>query len=547
MASSSSIYRDPAALFDRMVRWFCINERDSRWIRRAFVLAAVLYLFFIGEAETGPINEYGHDIFVLLDGGWRILNGQVPYRDYYLSLGPLEYMITAFGMLLTHGSPQGIAIGNAAFGAVVGIWGWLLSRRRMAAIPALLVTAWLILTATLPTPFGSTPRIMSCAMIYNRHGYALLGIVLVECAFASERSLFRGGVSNGVALALMAFLKLNFFGVAVLMLLATAPLRREEMQRVWGFLLGLACTVTAFALYLRFAISAFLYDMLLTIQARGSRLRFSGVIGGTAGNPRAVTLAILTLVTVLLTAQRGLWTRNAVRIILLVAVVIAAGPLFAQTNAFDSGDGLITLWVIVLLGVLTPALHQSKEKVAIVAVILLSMGGVFAEFVMDAESVKALHRFQSASARAQGFSINSDGMGRLKFYDSMRENLPSHFDNGRFITGYVNDGLTLLRNSSTQDERVLTLGYINPFAYILRRKPALGGSPWLKEGENFPQTRPLDASMIFGNADLIMVANYQSSSQESDIALAAAYHSYLVQHFDLVASSQWWSLYRRKR
>jgi len=547
MASSSSISRDPAALFDRAMRWFCINERDSRWIRRAFVLAAVLCLIFIGAAETGPINEYGHDIFVLLDGDWRILNGQVPYRDFYLSLGPLEYMITAFGMLLTHGSTQGIAIGNAVFGAVVGIWGWLLSRRRMAAIPALLVTAWLILTATLPTPLGATPQTMSCAMIYNRHGYVLLGIVLVECAFASERSRFRGGVSSGVALVLMAFLKLNFFGAAALMLLATAPLRREEMPRLWGFLLGLACTVTAFALYLHFAISAFLYDMQLTIQARGSRLSLIGVMGGTAGNPRAVTLAILTLVTVLLTAQRGIWTRNAVRIILLAGVVIASEALFEQTNAFDSGDVLITLWVIIMLGVLTSTFQQSKETVAIVAVILLSMGGIIPEFVMDAESMKALHHFQSASVRAQGFSINSDGMERLKFYDNMRDYSPYHFDNGRFITGYVNDGLTLLRNSSTQDERVLTLGYINPFAYILRRKPALGGSPWLKMGDNFPQTRLLDASMIFGNADLIKVANYQSSSQESDIALAAAYHSYLMQHFDFVASSQWWSLYRRKR
>jgi len=484
---------------------------------------------------------------MLLDGGWRILNGQVPYRDFYLSLGPLEYMITAFGMLLTHGSPQGIAIGNAAFGAIVGIWGGLLSRRRMAAIPVLLVTAWLILMATLPTPLGTTPQIMSCAMIYNRHGYALLGIVLVECAFASERSRFWGGVSSGVALALLAFLKLNFFGVAALMLLATVPVRREEMQRAWGFLLGLACTVTAFAFYLQFAISAFLYDMLLTIQARGSRLRVSEVIGGTAGNPRAVTLAILTLVTVLLTVQRGFWTRNVVRVILLVAVVIATGPLFAKTNAIDSGDGLITLWVIVMLGVLTTALHQCKEKVAIVAVILLSMGGIIAEFVIDAKSVKTLHHFQSASASAQGFSINSDGMGRLKFYDTTLDYSPDRFDNGRFITAYVNDGLTLLRNSSTQDERVLTLGYINPFAYILRRKPALGGSPWLKVNDNFPRTRPLDAGMIFGNADLIMVANYQSSSQESDIALAAIYHSYLVQHFDFVASSQWWSLYRRKR
>lgn len=152
-----------------------MSERDSRWIRWAFVLAALLYFIFLGAAETGPVNKYDHDVFHLLDGAWRIVNGQIPYRDFYLALGPVEYMITAFGMLLTHGGPQGIAIGNVAFGITVGIWGWLLSRRRMPAIPALLVTAWLILTATSRTPLGNLMQIMSPAMVYNRHGYALLG------------------------------------------------------------------------------------------------------------------------------------------------------------------------------------------------------------------------------------------------------------------------------------------------------------------------------------------------------------------------------------
>ena len=547
MTTSSSVAIDSAELFDRAVKWLSIGERDSRWIRAAFILAAVLYLIFIGAAETGPINEYGHDVFLLLDGGWRIVNGQVPYRDFYLSLGPLEYMITAFGMLLTHGSTQGIAVGNVVFGAVVGTWGWFLSRLRMPAIPALLATAWLILTATLPTPLGVSPQVLSCAMIYNRHGYALLGIVLVECAFASERSRFWGGVSSGIALALMAFLKLNFFGVAGLLLLATMPLRREEMPRAWGIVLGMAGTVAPFVFYLRFAISAFFYDMQLTVQARSSTLGFVGTTALLVGNPRVVTVAILTLVAILLIARNLIWQRHSVRLFLLGGVVIAAVALFTYTNCDDSGDELTVLWELVLLGVLTAAYPRCKEKVAVAAVIALSLGMVLSDFFMDAESAKRLLHYQSAEIRSLGISINHSGMDRLRFYECYRDDSDFGNDNGHFIVGYVNDGLTMLENSSSQNESVLTLGYINPFAYILRRKPALGGSPWLTIGNNIPSAHSLDESLVFGNADLLMLPNYPNSNREGEIDLADAYRPYIAQHFDFVASSQWWSLYRRKR
>jgi hypothetical protein len=486
-------------------------------------------------------------VFLLLDGGWRILNGQIPHRDFYLALGPLEYMITAFGMLLTHGSTQGIAIGNVAFGIIVGVWGWLLSRMRMPAIPALLVTAWLILTATSPTPLGSSPGMMSCAMIYNRHGYALLGIVLVECALASERSRFWDGVSSGTALVLMAFLKLNFFGVAGLLLLFSVPVRREEMPRAWGFLLGLACTVAAFTIYLRFAILAFLYDMRLAIQARGSSLTLSGYFGEIASSAETVTLAITTVVAILLIVRGRLFQRYAVRVFLLGGAVIAIGPLLCQTNFGETSCQLASLWLIVLLGLLIAAYPQSKEKIAVSVLIALSLGGVFAGFVQYAQSAKTLLRYQSRSMKSMGVSVASPGMERLRFYDSGLDTYAYRFDEGPLVVGYVNDGLALLERWSTQDESVLVLGFNNPFAYALRRKPALGGSTWLRPGDNIPKTHLLEADLVFGNADLIMVPNYPASVQQSNTDLAEAYHPYLSRHFTFVASSQWWALYRRNR
>jgi hypothetical protein len=547
MSDLHSVPNEHTALLDRAMKWLLVGERDTRWLQWAFVLAAALYFTFIGSAETGPINEFGHDVVLLLNGSWRLLNGQVPYRDFYLALGPLEYMIIAGGMVLTHNSPQGIAIGNAVFGIVAGLWGWLLSRRRMTAVPALIVAAWLILTATSPTPLGLPSNVMSCAMIYNRHGYALLGIVLVECAFACERSSFWGGASSGIALVLMAFLKLNFFGIAGLMLLATMPVRRVEMARLWGFIAGFACTLAAFTLFLRFAIPAFLLDMRLAFAARSTRLTFSLLFGEIGKRGEIVPLAMVTAAAVLLTAQDGLRRRYSARVMLLGGVVIVSGLFFSQTNANETGCQLATLWAILVLGLLAVSYPQSKDKIAVSAVIALCLGAIFAEFFWDAQSLRTLSRYQASSVMAMGASVACCGMERLKFYDLGGDISDFSYDNGHLFVAIVDDGLTLLEKCSKPDESVVTLGHEDPFAYALRRKPALGGSPWLKPGDNFPRDHMLDPDLVFGNADLTMLPNYPNSNGKGDRELAEAYSPYIAQHFTFVARSQWWLLYRRNR
>ena len=546
MPTPSSISNESRRHFDRFVNWLNTSEKYFRWLQWPFALAAALYFVFISIAEFGPICRYGHDVFSFLDGGWRIYNGQMPYRDFNLPLGPLEYLIMAFGMLLTKGSTQGIAVGNAAFGVAVAIWGWLLARRRMPAIPALLVTAWLIMTATGPTPLGhATPDFPSCAMMYNRHGYALMGLVLVECAFASQRSRFWGGFSSGVALALMALLKLNFFGIAGLFLLASTAVRRDELSRFKGCLAGIACVAAAITIYLRLAILSFFSDIWLAVEARRSRLQLLGTIHGMIVRPEILILVLMTVGAVLLIAPGRLRQRRAINTFLLGSVVIASTPLFMRTDSGETHCQLAVLWATILVGALASAFHESKERVAVSAVVAISLVAIFTQFFLDARSVQTLLHFNAPAVQAKGFTISGGSMERVKFYDIKSDKMGYQFDNGHFQVDQVNDGLTLLDKFTTQDESIFTLGYNNPFTYILRRKPALGGSVWLQIGDNFPANHPISGDRLFGDARLVMLANYPSDLQESNATLAEAYRPYLSQHFVIVASSQWWSLYRR--
>lgn len=541
-----------SAWFDREVGWLRSDVRQTRWIAFGVLSGLILYLIVIARFATGPINVFHNDALMLLDDGWRVLNGQVPHRDFSSPLGPLEFWIVGAGMLMTKGSAQGIALGTAGFAFVIGVWGWLLARQRLPIIFALLATTWLVFTAGSPTPLGFDPRYLSCAMIYNRQGYALLGIILVECAFARQHPRFWGGFSSGVAIILLGILKLNFFGIAGLLLLASLPLRTEDINRVWGILGGSCATVLALLFYPRFSFESFFADMSFVTHARQSSLNPAGLLHGVITCAKAGTswlVIAMTLAIVLLTAPEQRRQRQIVTVVLLSLIVLASGPLFLQTNSLENRAQLASLWVIILLEQISAIHLRIADKRFTVILIALSLGGIAAALIPDAGSAFTLLGYESTTAKADGIRIDAPGMEHMRFYDSSAfyDKTKGGDGDGAYYASTLNDGLTLLRNNSTTQESILALGFHNPFSYLLRRKPAEGGSSYLFMGNSISASHMPSVDHVFGNADLMMLPHNTGTHRESDLFIQNYYRPYLLANFHFVARSQYWSLYRRNR
>lgn len=550
-ASNPSSIGD-SAWFDREVGWLRSDARKVRWIRFGVLSALILYLIVIARFATGPINVFHNDALMLLDDGWRVLNGQVPHRDFNSPLGPLEFWIVGGGMLVAKGSAQGIAVGIAGFALVIGICGWLLARQRMPAIFALLATTWLVFTASSPTPLGFDPRYLSCAMIYNRQGYALLGIILIECAFARQNPKFWGGVSSGVALVLLGILKLNFFGIGGLLLLASVPLRSEEANRVWGFLAGCSAVLVGLLLYPGFVFERFFADMSFVTHARQSSLNPAGLLHGVITCAKAGTswlvIAMAIAIVVLLPPVRRRQSQT-ITLFLLSLIVLASGPLFLQTNSLENRSQLASFWVIVLLERIS-ALHlHARDKRVTVILIAVSLGGIAATLIPDVGSAFTLLGYQTAEAKADGIRIDAPGMERMRLYDSTPyyDKAKAGDGDGSYYASTLNDGLALLKNNSKADESILALGFHNPFSYLLRRKPAEGGSSYLFVGNSISENHMPSVDHVFGDADLMILPHNEGTHHDSDLFIQNYYRSYLLQHYQFVAQSQYWSLYRKKR
>ncbi len=170
----------------------------SRWMGSSQSSSSLSVLFLVclliicgATAFIGavPTRIYGHDDFFLLDNGWRIVCGQRPHLDFFSPWGPVMFLVVGMGLALSNASANGIGYGNAICRPDNRAVGFL-AQSRPSCFRAPFHSRYLPHSSgdgSIPLG-GIWPLSSSHAMLYNRYGYALLGLVLVECFQRKEGS-----------------------------------------------------------------------------------------------------------------------------------------------------------------------------------------------------------------------------------------------------------------------------------------------------------------------------------------------------------------------
>ena len=226
----------------------------SRWYFFPLCLTVICgTAFFIGSV---PTRVFGHDIFFLLENGWRVVNGQRPHIDFASPWGPVTFLIAGLGLTLSGFTVDGIGYGNGIFGLLIGLWSYRLVRDRLEPVPRILISLYLVGLIVAPYPLGWGFIHTSYAMVYNRYGYALLGLTMAE-SFETvggerrEKEEWFGGFSSGVAAGLSLFLKITYFFVAALLIGGSVFLRGLSRRRLLGMIAGFSLVTISMLAYLR--------------------------------------------------------------------------------------------------------------------------------------------------------------------------------------------------------------------------------------------------------------------------------------------------------
>jgi hypothetical protein len=107
------------------------------------ILALVTILLFLPfyPGLNFPYRDQG----VFLYGGWRMLQGEVPYVHFWDHKPPFIYFINAFGLWLTGGDPTGVWAVEMLFLLATVLLSYVVLRWAFGGLPALLGTlVWLV-------------------------------------------------------------------------------------------------------------------------------------------------------------------------------------------------------------------------------------------------------------------------------------------------------------------------------------------------------------------------------------------------------------------
>lgn len=532
------------------------NHALPRALTALIVLVSCGISLLLGLPHT---SIYGHDVFIALDGGWRVLAGQRPHVDFYSAFGAVAYLIPAAGLWLAKLRVEGLSYSTVAVGLLLGFWATLISTARLKAWAAVLFTSFVVLFWLAPFPLGEPYYLPSYAMQYNRLGYALLSIAMIELFVPARRSLpgflHWGGLSTGVILALLLFLKISFFAVGIVVVASALILFSKSWKQSGSVIIGFLFLALLLLGYLHWDIPAIWTDLNIAAHARTARFHSGGDPIRTVFRnlTEIATLSGFALLAVCFSdskrTARGLWTKP--RIAAFAMLLLSADLLLAIGNTQRSGFPLTLVAMLILANSICGEYLQfraASRDLCRLGSVVVACAAALAVLPYMSDTINGwgvvLMRNVVRRSDAPTLVIDAAPLRGLKLDDHSDPTADLAVNNGTPLVANINEGLSLIRSHSDPRQSIACLCFSNPFSYALLRAPALGGSTFFADGTNFTRQSAPSAARILGNSELVIYPNRKTGDDGVDTLLQIC-GSQLAMHYRLLAHSEHWTLLKR--
>jgi hypothetical protein len=531
---------------------------DTR--RARLIFAGFLFTLCLVPILAGPIVQYvyAHDAFIFLDGGWRVLHGQRPQVDFSTNLGPMVFLFTAAGIAIGKHGGLALVIAQALFGVLIAALAYYFSVSRLPGIAGVSLATVLVLLTLAPYNIGEPPWMLTYGMIYNRIGYALLGLILVEAMATARpgrtriRNELVGGALTGFVCSFLFFLKITYCLVGIALVIMLLPYRQQIRERFVGMAVaGLSFTLLVLA-YLRFNVPALIRE--LRLAAGGKHMPRLSSIG--AGMTVVESTLILVALGFLLAWMFSVINHRPMPVSRPWAVFLAAFFGFALliTNHQNGGQPLNAFACILIASELAhyPLSNWKNYQswllppAALLVIALCTPLIALLIPVCVAYALPPLGPLFQWQNNTSEMHLSAPAVSDFRSRDtSPRFDRADNPVFGNYAL-FVNEGLELLERNSSPSESVVSLEFSNPFSFSLQRNPPKGGTTCLQYGVTFDQQHKLSPDQLFGNADLVMLPKVFSPPLLAD-AVARYYVKPLLARFHVVARSANWTLFRRTK
>ncbi len=512
---------------------------------------------FIGIAA--PLGNFAHDTFFLLGNAYRIVQGQVPSRDFSSPWGPVIFLIEGAGLLLSGLRPAGIGYANAVFGLLIASWAFLTARRRSSPANACLIGVYTLLLISAPFPLGMNPLDFGYAMIYNRYGYAILGIIVMECIACGQmpghdsRFNMIGPLSTGTAFGLLMYLKISYaiisFPFIALSIVGTNFRITQRILALWaGFMILNLCILS----YMRFDLVDMWRDLAMAARSRSISLQII--------HPMSLDdlLGIASIVYIAFSLYRyragsSRPTLQQVRYVGFALFTVAAGYLLLISNQQMSSFPLNAYGAIALSAAYVemendrlPATSQPSSRLVQSLLLVFCFLPVYLTSTISLADASLLRQWPQL---APGVELSSPEQGVSLAFRRITGPKRTEISGADYVKA-VQNGLSLIRRFVPDNRGVLVFDEFNPFNYLLNRPSPRGGMAASAYDYIFCAAAHPAPERFFGNASYVMVRKYNDPLdfvERTDVhELVKFYGPELQSDFSKLAETRHWTLWRRK-
>jgi hypothetical protein len=192
------------------IRYFAIERQCSTyfskpaiWWTLAITVAAICAVIVI---LSGRYQLGGFDHSVVIDMGWRLVQGQQPYRDFPCTV-PIGFVLgSGYAMRLFGVSWDAVVGFQSAFSAITFLWQAVILKRLTTPVKALVLAATCQIISNLVTDYWwYNPATTTCGVLF----------LLSALWFSKEPKSNLAGLSYTLALTLLASMKPNIGAVLI--------------------------------------------------------------------------------------------------------------------------------------------------------------------------------------------------------------------------------------------------------------------------------------------------------------------------------------------
>ncbi len=474
----------------------------SNWV---LVSAAGVGLLGAYVLVVGPSHIMAPwDVFILMDGGWHIFSGQVAHTDFHNPIGVLTYALIALGMELSGPSLEAQVLGSLVLMAMLAPWAIAVGYRRLSPAAALLLTIFVAVLVVANRPLGYDPAVTSYAMIYNRYGWAMLALLMVQLFVRvddkDQLSKVFDPCSAGALLGLIFFCKINFFVVGCGALVLAMIMRRD--LRRWFPLTALA--FLAICLGARYGLGVHLGDYLSDIsdaaksQSLAMRLAFAMSTLKHTLLPLGLLAAAWAVLVGLPTLREGRHWSRSIEDTVILGFVVASALFVTIGNTGEKGD-IPLLFIAGLILVERQRLSAGPAQsvlagwdrglIAMLLILPLFVGIFWKDVASLASSAAWRDYTEHAVPESQRFASEP----LRDFVIPHSSDWPTAYWLAKEIPSRLNEGVALLRRHTGRDSKVVTLG-ADKSVLICSRTSAAKGSTSLVGSGSFALAEPLPRS-----------------------------------------------------